>query len=184
MSATIAIQAADGSAEAYLTGETGIPGVLFYVDAIGLRPQIEQMADRIASWGYVVLAPHVFYRDGRAADLAPQADLRDPGAREAFFAGGVMERVGALTPDLSVPDADALVATLGKYAGRVRSVLPATAWVRASPYARPVSSPARSRRSVASTVPAWSRTARTARTWRSPGRPPPTSSAMPTRTAR
>ena len=39
----------DGVAEAYLTGETGRPGVLFYIDAIGLRPQIEDMADRIAS---------------------------------------------------------------------------------------------------------------------------------------
>src|SRR4051794_22989473 len=99
MGETIEIQAADGVAEAYLTGEAGRPGVLFYVDAIGLRPQIEQMADRIASWGYVVLAPHVFYRDGSAAALAPQADLRDPGAREAFFASGVGDRVAGLTPD-------------------------------------------------------------------------------------
>jgi carboxymethylenebutenolidase len=117
MGETIEIQAPDGVAEAYLTGEPGRPGVLFYIDAIGLRPQIERMADRIASWGYVVLAPHVFYRDGRAADLAPQADLRDSGAREAFFAGGVMDRVGALTPDLSGPDADAWVAALEQHAG-------------------------------------------------------------------
>ena len=117
MGATIEIQAADGAAEAYLSGETGKPGVLFYVDAIGLRPQIEQMADRIASWGYVVLVPHVFYRNGRAAELAPRGDLREAGAREAFFAGGVMERVRTLTPDLSAPDADAWVAALEEHAG-------------------------------------------------------------------
>ena len=64
-----------------------------------------------------MLAPNVFYRDGRAAELAPQGDLRDAGAREAFFAGGVMERVGGLTPDKSAPDADAWVAELGKHAG-------------------------------------------------------------------
>lgn len=74
------------------------------------------MADRIASWGYVVLAPNVFYRDGRAADLAPAGDLRDPGAREAFFAGGVMERVHGLTPDLAEPDARAWVAELERHA--------------------------------------------------------------------
>ena len=52
--------------------------VLFIVDAIGLRPRIEEMADRIASWGYTVLAPHVFYRNGAADDLAPTSDLREP----------------------------------------------------------------------------------------------------------
>jgi carboxymethylenebutenolidase len=117
MGRTIAIETADGTAEAYLTGDPGAPGVLFYVDAIGLRPVIHDMADRIASWGYVVLAPHVFYRDGSAADLAPQGDLRDPGAREAFFATGVMDRVGGLTPDRSTPDAEAWVRTLQEHAG-------------------------------------------------------------------
>jgi carboxymethylenebutenolidase len=116
MGQTIQIQAPDGVADAYLTGEPGKPGVLFYVDAIGLRPRIEEMADRIASWGYVVLAPHVFYRDGSAAELAPQGDLRDEGARDAFFGSGVMDRVGALTPDLSEPDAAAWVGELEKHA--------------------------------------------------------------------
>lgn len=117
MGETIEIAAPDGPAEAYLTGEPGRPGVLLYIDAIGLRPRIEEMADRIASWGYVVLAPNVFYRDGTAAALAPDGDLRDPGERERFFASGVMERVGALTPDLSGPDADAWVAALAEHAG-------------------------------------------------------------------
>ena len=117
MGQTIVIEAADGTAEAYLTGRPGDPGVLFYVDAIGLRPQIQDMADRIASWGYVVLAPHVFYRHGRAAELAPQGDLREEGARAAFFAGGVMGRVRGYTPDRSMPDADAWVRTLLQHAG-------------------------------------------------------------------
>jgi carboxymethylenebutenolidase len=117
MDRSIEINTPDGTAEAYLTGEPGRPGVLFYVDAIGLRRQTEAMADRIASWGYVVLAPHVFYRDGSAAELAPRADLRDPGSREAFFAGDVMERVRGLTPERSGPDAEAWVAELRKHAG-------------------------------------------------------------------
>jgi carboxymethylenebutenolidase len=117
MGTTIKIEAPDGVAEAYLTGDDGKPGVLFYIDAIGLRPRIEEMADRIASWGYVVLAPNVFYRDGRAADLAPQTDLREPGAREAFFASGVGGRVAALTPDRSGPDAEAWVRALEEHAG-------------------------------------------------------------------
>jgi len=114
---TIEIEAAVGAAEAYLTGRRGDPGVLFYIDAIGLRPRIEEMADRIASWGYVVLAPNVFYRDGSADDLAPKADLREEGAREEFFASGVMGRVQGYTPDRSTPDAEAWVRALQEHAG-------------------------------------------------------------------
>jgi carboxymethylenebutenolidase len=85
------------------------------MDAIGLRPRIEEMADRIASWGYVVLAPNVFYRDGRAAELAPTTDLRVSENREAFFKGA-MQRVGSLRPDLSDPDAGAWVQALLEHA--------------------------------------------------------------------
>jgi carboxymethylenebutenolidase len=105
----------DGTAEAYLTGSG--PGVLFYIDAIGLRPQTEQMADRIAAWGYTVLAPNVLYRSGSAAETspAPGQDLREPGAREAFFekAG---PRVQALTPDLVERDLPVWLAALREHA--------------------------------------------------------------------
>ena len=116
MGQVIELQAGDGAAEAYLTGTRGDPGVLLFMDAIGLRPQIEEMADRIASWGYVVLAPNVFYRDGSAEELAPEQDLRDPGAREAFFASGVGDRVQGLKPGMFAPDADAYVRTLLEHA--------------------------------------------------------------------
>lgn len=116
MAETIEIQTPDGPAEALLAGERGKPGVLFYMDAIGLRPQIEDMVERIASWGYVVLAPNVFHREGRAADLAPEADLRDPETRESFMPVA-MARVRALSPELAERDAEAWVRTLEEYAG-------------------------------------------------------------------
>jgi len=119
MGQIIEIQTADGTAEAYLTrpGDGAEhPGVLSYIDAIGLRPRIEEMADRIASWGYVVLAPNVFHRDGRAADLAPTEDLTVPGNREKFFAGGVADRVAALTPERSDADARRWVSALLEHA--------------------------------------------------------------------
>lgn len=105
---TIEVAVAGGTAEAYVarpssaTGDQH-PGVLFFMDAIGLRPQIATMVQRIADWGYVVLAPNVFHRDGRAADVAPQADLTQPGEREKFFAEA-MPRVGHLTSDLAEDD--------------------------------------------------------------------------------
>ncbi|MGN6722242.1 MAG: dienelactone hydrolase family protein [Marmoricola sp.] len=110
----IEIPAADGTAEAYIAGhEVGEtrPGVLFFIDAFGLRLQIEQMVDRIASWGYVVLAPNLFYRSGSATSLAPQQDLRLPGAREAFFAT-VGERMQELTVDRQRRDISAYLEVL------------------------------------------------------------------------
>jgi len=84
---TIEIPTADGVADAYLTrpddGESH-PGVLFMIDAFGLRSRIEAMADQIASHGYAVLAPNVFYRAGRAPVL-PMPDGDDPDARGRFF---------------------------------------------------------------------------------------------------
>ena len=53
------------------------------MDAFGLRPRIEEMAQRIADWGYVVLAPNVFYRDGTADELAPDRGHDHPEGREA-----------------------------------------------------------------------------------------------------
>jgi carboxymethylenebutenolidase len=81
------IATSDGVADAYLSapddGERH-PGVLFIVDAFGLRQRIEDMADRIASHGYAVLAPNVFYRNGRAP-VVPMPDMSEEGARAEFF---------------------------------------------------------------------------------------------------
>ena len=53
MGRTLEIGTPDGPAEAYLArpDDDDHPGVLFFVDAIGLRPRIEEMADRIAVVG-------------------------------------------------------------------------------------------------------------------------------------
>src|SRR6478609_10208788 len=75
----IEIPAADGTAETLVarpsSGEGPFPGVILYMDAFGLRPRIQDMAQRIADWGYIVLAPNVFYREGTAAELAPESDM-------------------------------------------------------------------------------------------------------------
>jgi carboxymethylenebutenolidase len=103
-----------GAAEAWLSrpaGDDDRPGVLFFTDAFGVRPQIEQMADRIAGWGYVVLVPNVFHRAGSIAQLAPTVDLRTPDGREGYFRKA-MPRVRALTPERARPDIEAYVDAL------------------------------------------------------------------------
>jgi carboxymethylenebutenolidase len=114
----IEITTADAVAEAIVARPAGGsgPGVLFIMDAFGLRPRIQEMAQEIAGWGYVVLAPNVFYRDGTVADVAPTGDLTTAEAREAFFriAG---PRMGHLTPDLVARDNDAYLAALRELPG-------------------------------------------------------------------
>jgi carboxymethylenebutenolidase len=114
MADVINIPSPAGTAEAYLAGaeDPARPGVLFFMDALGLRPQIERMVHRIASWGYVVLAPNVFYRSGSIADLAPHGDLTTPEGRAAFFTPTLKDRINALTPELSNPDTEAWVNAL------------------------------------------------------------------------
>lgn len=109
MGERIEIDVAGDAVEAYLTGSG--PGVLVCMDAIGLRPRLEEMADEVASWGHTVLVPNLFHRAGRADDLAPAGDLTAPGAREEFFAGA-MQRLGAYTPAQAVADGRAGVAAL------------------------------------------------------------------------
>lgn len=111
---TIEIQTANGTAEAFVAGEG--PGVLFYMDAIGLRPQIASMVERIAGWGFAVLAPNVFHREGTIEELAPGTDLRVPENRAAFMEVS-MPRVGALTSDLAARDLPAWTSTLRSRAG-------------------------------------------------------------------
>src|SRR3954452_2617528 len=103
-SGIVDIETPDGVADAYLTrpDDGRHPGVLFVMDAFGLRPRIEEMADRIAAAGYVVLAPNVFYRAGRAPVL-PMPDMADPDARAAFFKE-VRPLMGALTPEAAAAD--------------------------------------------------------------------------------
>ena len=118
MDETIDVKTADGVADSYLTrpdGAGGHPGVLLMVDAFGLRPQIERMADRIAATGYVVLAPNVFYRAGRAPVVSLDG-LGDPERRGEVF-GRVMPLIRALTPERIVADGDAYLGRLEEGAG-------------------------------------------------------------------
>lgn len=105
----------DGVADCYLTqpdDDTAHPGVLFVIDAIGLRRQIKDMADRIAAQGYVVLAPNIFYRAGRAP-IWPDANLADPAAREAFMKNA-MPITRSLTPEAMRSDGGAYLEKLAE----------------------------------------------------------------------
>ncbi len=106
--ATVDIPTADGTADAFLAAPEGNgrhPGVLLYMDAFGPRPRLEEMATHIAEHGYVVLVPHVFYRQGRAPLIDTDA-LMNPEARGKLFET-LTPWMRELTPERAMSDADA-----------------------------------------------------------------------------
>ena len=107
---TVDITTPDGTADAFLAAPEGrgrYPAVLFYMDAFGPRPRLEEMAIRIAGEGYVVLVPHVFYRQGRAP-LIDTSTLSDPDQRGKLFET-LSPWMQQLTPERAMQDADAYV---------------------------------------------------------------------------
>ena len=79
----VTLQATDGPCKAYvLTPAEGAPGgagpwpgVIFYMDAFGIRPGMIQMATHLANQGFVVLLPDLFYRYGPYGPLVPKDAL-------------------------------------------------------------------------------------------------------------
>lgn len=66
------IQTNDGVMNTYVVypDEGGpFPVILFLMDAPGRRPELEQMACRLACSGYCVLLPNLYYRKARDPDL-------------------------------------------------------------------------------------------------------------------
>ena len=101
------VPTSDGISDSFLASpddDARHPGVLFYADAFGPRPRIEEMARRIAEQGYVVLVPHLFYRQGRAP-LIDTSTLKDPDARGSLFAT-LRPWMSALTPERAMSDAE------------------------------------------------------------------------------
>lgn len=107
------IELPDGIAEAILAAPPSGrgPGVLMFMDAYGLRPRMQELAERVASWGYVVLAPSVFYRDGTVGDLAFGDPPATPEEQQARWQR-IGPRMANLTTERALADIDGYVAAL------------------------------------------------------------------------
>lgn len=85
----IDIQTPDGVCPADLyrpEGRAPWPAVLVLMDAPGIRPALQEMAERLAGNGYIVLLPDLFYRSGPYAPIDPKVVFLDPKLREAHMA--------------------------------------------------------------------------------------------------
>jgi carboxymethylenebutenolidase len=82
----IDIKTRDGVCSAYVVQPDGagkFPAVLMYIDGMGVRQSMREIADRIAANGYYVLLPDLFYRTpGKIPE--PAAFFSDPEVRANF----------------------------------------------------------------------------------------------------
>jgi carboxymethylenebutenolidase len=76
------------------------PVVLYLMDAPSIRPALRDMASRLASAGYYVMLPYLFYRGGPYREFGTSDE--DMHARR--------DLMGAVTPTNIVGDAEALLA--------------------------------------------------------------------------
>jgi len=82
------LQTRDGSCPSYLfqpPGKGPWPGVLVFMDGIGIRPAMLEVGERIAAHGYFVLLPDRYYRSGPYAAMDPQTVFADPEQRKLLF---------------------------------------------------------------------------------------------------
>jgi carboxymethylenebutenolidase len=105
---SIDIPAGEGTADVYYAHpERGgpHPAVLLHMDAYGLRAALEAHVRRLAGMGYCVLAPNVFYRDGRSPVVENIEQAIAGEDRSALFAS-LRPRMQRLTP--AAQDADSV----------------------------------------------------------------------------
>ena len=96
------IKTRDGAMNTFVTyPEEGgpFPPVLFYMDAPGKREELHDMARRIATVGYHVLLPNLYYRRTREFSLVRSEE----GMRQMF------DMMGSLSNTLVVQDTEAML---------------------------------------------------------------------------
>ncbi len=84
----IEINTRDGICPAHVYRPPGSgpwPGVLLYMDGPGIRPAVLEVGERLATYGYFVLLPDLFYRMGPYEPMDPHALFSDPEKRKMLM---------------------------------------------------------------------------------------------------
>jgi carboxymethylenebutenolidase len=93
----VEIETPDGSCRSYVYRPTGSgpwPGVLVFMDGVGIRPAMLEVAERLATHGYFVLLPDLFYRSGPYEPMDARTVFSDPEQRQVLMA----KFIGPTTP--------------------------------------------------------------------------------------
>jgi carboxymethylenebutenolidase len=129
---TLDIAGKDGAMETFICRpERGShPAVVFLMDAPGIREELRDMARRLASVGYCVLLPNLYYRAGRATIYGPEVLVH--GSAEH-------QRMRAVRTKMTIPpvmdDVAAMLAFLDAADGVKRGPVGVHGYCMSGPYA-------------------------------------------------
>jgi carboxymethylenebutenolidase len=103
----IEIKTRDGNCPAYVfrpNGKGPWPAVLVFMDGVGIRPAMLELGERLATYGYFVLLPDLFYRAGPYEPM-DHTIFSDPEKRKML-----MEKfIGPTTPEKVMSDTRAFI---------------------------------------------------------------------------
>lgn len=109
MPETLRFSTPDGEGDALVFFPTNRPArvIIFAMDAFGLRPALSDMAERLASGGWIVVQPNLYWRSGPFAPFDARTTFDDRSERARIFS-----LMNALQPANVATDVDALLASL------------------------------------------------------------------------
>lgn len=130
---TLDIDTQDGQMETFICRpERGgpFPAVFFLMDAPGIREELRDMSRRLATVGYYVLLPNLYYRAGRDTIFA--SDVLTEGSAER-------ERMRAIRTKMTIPpvmqDIAAMLAFVDRQTEAARGVVGCHGYCMSGPYA-------------------------------------------------
>lgn len=130
----VVITTGEGACPAHLARGGG-PGVILFMDAFGVRPALDEMAERLAGHGYTVLVPDLFYRhgdyepfDARTAFADEKTAARLRGMMGATTQAMTVADTGAFLDALSAAGADGPAGIVGYCMGGARALNAAAAY--------------------------------------------------------
>jgi carboxymethylenebutenolidase len=132
--AQVRIATADGECPAHVfrpgNDKGPWPAVLFFMDGIGIRPALFEMGERMASHGYFVLLPDLYYRAGAYEPMNAKKVFSDPDMRAMLMS----KFMSAISQEKVKSDAKSFLEFLSAQSDVVQSAIGTTGYCMGGSY--------------------------------------------------